>query len=339
MKARLDLTREQILAFRRQVGSLDERSPAGSRSLRRAAWAGLQDSMPRAALLSIHARVEGAHPASWEDPSLVQVWGPRFSTYVVPARDRALFTLGRLSDDPGDWQRAEEIAAELHGFLAGRRLGDREAGDALGVHPNRFRYAAPTGTVLIRWEGAKQPTIWTVPRPEVEPRAARRELARRFLHVFGPTTPAAFATWAGIGPADAEATFEALKRSLTAVRTPIGDAWILTRDEPALRAAAGPAAAARLLPSGDTYFLLQGADRELLVPGEKQRSALWTSRVWPGAVLVAGNIVGTWRRAGGKVTVESWRRLARAEREAVESEAASLPLPGLAGQIVVRWDD
>jgi len=339
VKPRLDLTRDQILAFRRRVGALDERLPAGSRSLRQAAWAGLQDSMPRAALLSIHARVEGAHPASWEDPSLVQVWGPRFSTYVVPARDRALFTLGRLSDDPGDWQRADEIAAELHEFLAGRRLGDREAGDALGVHPNRFRYAAPTGTVLIRWEGARAPTIWTVPRPEVEPRVARRELARRFLHVFGPTTPAAFATWAGIGPGNGVATFEALKRSLTAVRTPIGDAWILARDEPALRAPAGPAAAARLLPSGDTYYLLQGADRELLVPDERQRSALWTSRVWPGAVLVAGDIVGTWRRAGGKVTVESWCRLARAEREAVEAEAASLPLPGLAGQIVVRWDD
>ena len=34
-------------------------SRAGQRSLRRAAWAGLQDSMPRAALLSIHARVAG----------------------------------------------------------------------------------------------------------------------------------------------------------------------------------------------------------------------------------------------------------------------------------------
>ena len=98
-RSTLSLSRSQILAFRRRVGSLDERLPRGSRSLRRAAWAGLQDSMPRAALLSIHARVEGAHPSSWEDPSLVQVWGPRFSTYVVPARDYAVFTLGRLADD------------------------------------------------------------------------------------------------------------------------------------------------------------------------------------------------------------------------------------------------
>ena len=91
----LSLSRSQILAFRRQVGSLDERLPRGSRSLRRAAWAGLQDSMPRAALLSIHARVHGTQPTTWDDPSLVQLWGPRFSAYVVAARDLAVFSLGK----------------------------------------------------------------------------------------------------------------------------------------------------------------------------------------------------------------------------------------------------
>ena len=335
----LVLSRSQILAFRRQVGSLDERLPRGSRSLRRAAWAGLQDSMPRAALLSIHARVQGAHPSSWEDPSLVQVWGPRFSTYVVAARDYAVFTLGRLADDGRGRQRAEEIAARLHAFLDGRRMGDGEAGSALGVNSNLFRYAAPTGTVLIRWDGARQATIWTVPRPEVDPHEARRELARRYVHVFGPTTPAAFATWAGIGPAEAAAAFDALKRSLTAVRTPIRDAWILNRDEPAFRAPAGPAAAARFLPSGDAYYLLQGVDRELLVPDAELRGRLWTSRVWPGAVLVAGEIAGTWRRAQGNLTITPWLRLAREKREAVEAEAQTLPLPGVEGRIAVRWED
>jgi hypothetical protein len=67
----LDLTRSQILAFRRHFGALDERLPSGRRSLRLAAWAGLQDSMPRAALLSIHARVEGTEPVTWEHTSLV----------------------------------------------------------------------------------------------------------------------------------------------------------------------------------------------------------------------------------------------------------------------------
>ena len=94
MTTSLELTRSQILAFRRRVATLDERLPRGRQALRRAAWAGLQDSMPRAALLSIHARMAGTEPESWEDPSLIQVWGPRFSAYVVAKCDLAVFTLG-----------------------------------------------------------------------------------------------------------------------------------------------------------------------------------------------------------------------------------------------------
>ena len=331
-RASLELTRAQILAFRRRTGALEERLPPGARSLRQAAWAGLQDSMPRAALLSIHARVEGAHPASWEDPSLVQVWGPRFSAYVVPARDHAIFTLSRLPDDARGRERAETMASRLEEVLAGRRLTDREVG--LG---NRVRYATQTGRVLIRWEGARAPLVWTVPQPEIEPAEARRELARRYLHVFGPTTHAAFARWAGIGATQARVAFETLGPKLTPVTTPIGDAWILGSDEEALRVAASAPAAARLLPSGDAYYLLQGAERELLVPDAARRAALWTSRVWPGALLVGGEIAGTWRRAEGNVSIALWRRLSRAERDAVETEAQALPLPGVAG-IAVRWE-
>ena len=338
-KSRLSFTRPQILNFRRHVGALDERLHRGPQSLRRAAWAGLQDSMPRAALLSIHARVEGTEPSTWEDPSLVQLWGPRYSAYVVAARDLAVFSLGRLPDGTAARKRAEDIAAQLRTLLGGTRGTYGEAGHSLGVNPNRFRYAAPTGTVLIRWDGARAATVWTVPAPEVDPRDARLELARRYLHVFGPTTPEAFAEWAAIGARHGRAAFGALGRSVTPVRTPIGEAWILSRDEPAIRAAAGPAAPARLLPSGDAYFLLQEADRELLVPDPDRRGALWTPRVWPGALLVDGEIVGTWRRAQRTVTIEPWRRLSRAGRDAVEAEAESLPLPGVEAQIVVRWND
>jgi hypothetical protein len=337
--SRLDLTRSQILAFRRGVGALDERLPAGARSLRRAAWAGLQDSVPRAALLSIHARVERTEPSTWEHPSLVQIWGPRFHNYVVPARDIAIFSLGTLPDDAKGRRRAEDLAARLRALLGAERMTYGEAGRALGVPPNSLRYAAATGTVLMRWEGARQPIVWAVPPPEVDPSDARLELARRYVHVFGPATPEAFARWVGIGPRGGVAAFEALQRSLTSVQTPVGDAWILTRDEPSFSADASPAAPARILPSGDTYFLLQGADRELLVPDANRRRALWTPRVWPGAVLVKGEIVGTWRRAHAAMTVEPWRRLSRAERDAVVAEAEALPLPGLEHPIVVRWDD
>ena len=333
----LDLTRPQILAFRRRVGALDERLPRGRRSLRQAAWAGLQDSMPRAALLSIHARVEGTQPSSWEDPSLVQLWGPRHHAYVVASRDLGVFSLGRFPDDARGRRVAEEIAARLHILLDGTRMTYGEAGTALGVHPNRLRYAAPTGTVVLRWDGARLPTIWTVPAPELDPREARLELARRYLRVFGPTTPGAFAQWSGISVRGGVAAFDALDGTLTPVRTPVGDGWILTRDEPAFRSAPEVVAPARLLPSGDAYFLLQGADRELLVPDADRRRALWTSRVWPGALLVEGEVVGTWRRAHAVVTIQTWRRLSRAARDAVEAEATSLPLPGTEEPIIVNW--
>jgi hypothetical protein len=337
-RTRLDLTRPQILAFRRHAGGLDERLPPGPDSLRRAAWAGLPDSMPRAALHSIHARVAGTGPSTWEDPSLVQLWGPRFSVFVVAACDLAVFSLGTLPDDAKGRQRAADLAARLSALLGGARMTYGEAGRALGVNPNSLRYAAATGTVLIRWEGARQPTVWTVPPPEADPRDARLELARRYLHIYGPATPEAFAGWAGIGRRHGPAAFEALGTSLTPVRTPVGDAWIRTEDEAAFRAGPGPVAPARLLPSGDAYFLRHGADRDLLVPDADRRRALWTPRVWPGGLLVGGEIAGTWRRAGAALTVQPWRRLSRAEKDTVVAEAESLPLPGTGAGAAVRWD-
>jgi hypothetical protein len=332
----LELSRERILAFRRHVSALDERLPAGADSLRVAAWAGLQDSMPRAALLSIHARVEGTEPSTWEDSSLVQIWGPRFSTYVVAADDVAPFTLGRL-DEPGPSRRkGEEIADRMAAHLDGRRMRDRELMEGIGIG-NAIRYAAPTGRFLIRWEGARAPEVWSVPAPEVAPPEARAELARRYLHVFGPTAPERFAGWAGISDASGRAAFESIERGLTRARTPLGDRWILSSDEAAFRRKAPPPAAARLLPSGDTYYLFWGVDRELLVPDAARRAELWTSRVWPGALLVDGEIAGTWRRANQKVSIQPWRRLTSTEREAAEAEAASLPLPGVQGRIIVEW--
>jgi hypothetical protein len=318
----LRLTRPQILAFRRRVGSLDERIPMSSESLRRAAWAGLQDSMPRAALLSLHARVDGVEPTTWAHPSLAQLWGPRWSTYVVPKRDFALFSLGRHAESGKSRERAERMAELLHAHLQRRRLTDREAAGALGVG-NAIRYAATTGTVAIRWEGARAPIVWTVPAP-------------RYLHVFGPSTSDRFARWAGISRRSGADAFTSLEGSLLAVRSPLGDEWLLADDDPAMRAAETAPAPARLLPSGDAYFLLDGAERALLVPREDQRRQLWTPRVWPGALLVEGEIRGTWRRANQTVRIETWGRLSRAARDSVEAEAATLPLPGI-DRIEVVW--
>ncbi len=292
--------------------------------------------MPRAALLSLHARVEDVEPSTWEHSSLAQLWGPRYSTYVVPKRDFALFSLGRLPDDAKGRQRAEQMAELMHGALSGK-MTDRELGQEIGVG-NAMRYAATTGTVAIRWEGARAPTVWTVPAPKMEPAEARNELARRYLNVFGPTTAESFARWAGISRRSGADAFAALEPSLLPVRSPLGDEWLLAEDEPEMRAAHTADAPARLLPSGDAYFLLDRAERDLLVPRKAQQQRLWTPRVWPGALLVDGEIRGTWRRAQHTVRVETWTRLSREARAAVEAEAATLPLPGLGRPIEVAWD-
>jgi Winged helix DNA-binding domain len=332
------LSREQVLAHRRRVGVLDERLPAAGDTVRRAAWAGLTDSVPRAALLSLHARVQGTTPSAWQDPALVQLWGPRFSAYVVAAEHHGVFSLGRLAADPARRRLAEDLADRLDAFLDGRELPYGEAGRGIGEHHNQLRYAAATGRVLIRWDGARQPTVRTVPAPSMDPAEARLELARRYLHVLGHGTAEGFGRWAGLYARSAGPAFEALRPELTPVRTDVGEAWILTADEPTFLAAADRPAPARLLPSGDAYYLLWGRDRELVVPDAGRRAQLWTSRVWPGAVVVDGEIVGTWRRADEKVTVSPWQPLPDLARDDVEREAASLPLPGLRGPVTVRWE-
>jgi hypothetical protein len=104
------------------------------------------------------------------------------------------------------------------------------------------------------------------------------------------------------------------------------------------RAAETAPAPARLLPSGDSYFLLDGAERELLIPRADQRERLWTPRVWPGALLVEGEIRGIWRRAQHTVRIDAWTRLSRGPRDAIEAEASALRLPGVERGIDVVWN-
>jgi hypothetical protein len=335
----LSLSRAQILAFRRRVGALDRRLPPGAASLQRAAWAGLTDSMPRAALLGLHARVEGIAPDALDDPVLVQVWGPRYSVYVVAADDLAIFTLGRLPDGGRTRARALDLAARLHVLLRGSRARDSDLAAALGEEGYVLKYAALTGTIAIRWEGARAPIVWTVPPPTIDEAEATRELARRYLHVFGPSDAAAFAGWAKISGDKAAGVFGELESELVPIRAPLGEVRMLARDEAAAREPVAPGTGVRLLPSGDAYTLgVTAAERAFLVPNERRRNELWTPRVWPGALLVDGEIVGTWRRSKRVLTIDTWKKLSRAAEDAVTAEADALPLPDPGEGMTVHWN-
>ena len=195
------------------------RAAAGGRRVASAGGVGrAPDSMPRAALLSIHARVEGTTPSSWEDPALVQLWGPRFSAYVIAREDIAPFGLGRLPDDAKSRRYAEDLAARLDAFLAGRTtLTYGQAGDGLGVHPNALRYAAATGhgpDPLGRRAGADD-----LDRAGAADHAARRRGSSSRADTCTSSArrrAAAFRRWAGIGTAQARQAFEALGPELVA---------------------------------------------------------------------------------------------------------------------------
>ena len=103
----------------------------------------------------------------------------------------------------------------------------------MGVSPNslRVRGADGHGPPAVGW--LRQPVVWTVRPPSIDPWQARLELARRYLHIFGPATPESFSSWAGIGSSEAIRTFQAIADTLTPARTPVGDAWILADDEQA----------------------------------------------------------------------------------------------------------
>ena len=108
--ARLVLTRDQILSHRRRVTALDERLPPGARL---APPSGLARSHRQHAAGGAHldpCSRDGTDPSDVGAPPLVQVWGPRFSAYVIAARDRAVFTLGAFHS--GRRRRRAERSAD-----------------------------------------------------------------------------------------------------------------------------------------------------------------------------------------------------------------------------------
>ena len=259
---RIELSPAHVLDQRRRAGGLDERRAAGPDSLRGGRVGRACRTACRGLRCCRSTRVsKEPTPDSWEDPSLTQLWGPRFTAYVVPERDRAVFTLGRLADDPVTRRAWHALADQLETVLDGQRMTYADAGRGLGMHPNGLRYAAPTGRVrdaMGRRRAARR--SGSCRHPTSIPATARLELARRYLHVLGPATGDTFAEWAGIPPGSGRATFEAMAGTLTPVRTAVGDGWILSDDEEAFRGAVErPVAPARLLPSGDTFVLLHGA--------------------------------------------------------------------------------
>ena len=342
----MDIDREQVIGHRLRANHLDRRLPSGS--LVDAAFAGLQDSAPRAALVALHARVEEVAADAWEDASLAQVWHRAGAVFVIPAADLWVWSLAAVPSDPAEATRLARLGAAVRSILEGRgQASQREVFQAIGDlrHPYEVRPICRAAGITIRWD-ARATTILETPPVDGDPHDARTALARRFFRSLGPTDAAAFRRWAGIGRAEAQSAVTALRPELVAVRVAGRERFILEDDAGALRAAT-TVKTTRLLPLGLDPYLQ--TDRELLVPDEEQRAWAWSPRrpdavrsttPFPsGVLLVDGEVQGFYRRQRGQMTATAFVALSRRQRDAVEAEAASLRIPGVEGEVRVSWSD
>ncbi|WP_020580107.1 DNA glycosylase AlkZ-like family protein [Actinopolymorpha alba] len=326
----LRVARDQLVAYRLLVNHLTVRLPVGAYA--EAARFALQDSAPRSALLSLHARVDGCEPSAWSDPRLLQTYSPRAAVHVVPLADFGIFTIGRLPSDPETRQAIESAADQVCAALDGGEVRARDLPPHLGPS---LRLGAASGRIALRWTTSAL-YAREIPAPAIDPEVARHELCRRHVQAFGPTTPAAFAWWAGLPKSDANEVWLALEKELLPVECggepSWQSAWILAAAEPLMRSAP-PMRGVRFLP-GEEWGIF-GKDRTgmFVGPGNNGRSPLldWYH---PHGLVVDGTIVGTWGRRGGRVQVKLRRSLAEkvgtlAEtRAAIEAEGLSLPIPG-----------
>ena len=182
---------------------------------------------------------------------------------------------------------------------------------------------SPAFTAPRRWLGQLPP-----PRAD-----GGRELVRRFLRCYGPSTAGCFQQWLGSSPRQAKRLWQAVGEEMEPVETELGRRYALAQDIPELRA--GGAAEDRLLLLGPHDPYLDLRDRSLILADKGRCREVWQTVSNPGAVLRAGRVIGVWRAraAGGKLELSAslWEPLRPEERrqlaELGEAYAAFRQLP------------
>ncbi|MFD2421974.1 winged helix DNA-binding domain-containing protein [Amycolatopsis pigmentata] len=130
-------------------------------------------------------------------------------------------------------------------------------------------------------------------RTEPDP-AAATSVVVNYLRLHGPATPAEAAGFVGTKTGVAKRMWPA---ELTEVSVDGRKAFLPPQDVPSLENPPAPGFV-RLLPPWDPF--LQSRDRDLLVPDRARQKEVWKIIGNPGALLVHGEVAGTWRtKAGG----------------------------------------
>ncbi|WP_100445118.1 winged helix DNA-binding domain-containing protein [Glycomyces xiaoerkulensis] len=194
--------------------------------------------------------------------------------------------------------------------------------DAVHLYEQPFRLSAVRAGLELE-PGTSPPVLR--PIPGFEPASGtepRFDPVRAYLRLLGPATFKQAAEFIDSPVKEVKARWP---EDAVEVSVEGRSRWILADDEEALRSAE-PSAATRLLGPFDLF--LQARDRSTLVPDAARAKELWPVLGRPGAVLVDGEVAGSWRpRKSGKrlrVAVRPWRSLQPAAKRAVTEQAERL---------------
>lgn len=187
---------------------------------------------------------------------------------------------------------------------------------------------SPTFTSPLRWLGHK-----LVPSAQ-----GTAELARRFLHAYGPATPRAFADWLGSTPAQAKRLWQQIEEELEPVTAAGKKAFILQSDRESFRCA-DTEEALLLLGPHDPYLDIR--DRAILLEDTAAQRQVWRTVGNPGVILKGGKIIGIWKtrtqREKLSVTTTLWQPLSIPEQRELEKQLEGYAIfRGLALQGIAR---
>jgi hypothetical protein len=165
--------------------------------------------------------------------------------------------------------------------------------------------------------------------------AGTADLIAAYLRVLGPATPTEAAKFLDTSTTAARPAWPGglVEVSVDGRRT-----WLPADRVDALRTAPRPDLV-RLVPPSDPY--LQARDRDLLVPDRARQKEVWRILGNPGALLVDGEVAGTWRpkKSGARLelTIVPFERVPARVRTAVAAEAERVAQVRGAKDLRVHW--
>src|SRR2546425_7034118 len=289
---------------------------------------GAQAQLMSAAELQIAVRVDckvtDVRNALWTDKTLVKTWLMRGTLHLARAADLPLYTaaMGKRwihvrpswlkfmqVTEAELWKIVEEIGAAVNGTpmtreeliaVVGKGKSARVRELLKSGWGGMLKPAARNGQLCFGPNRGQSVTFvspqrWLPRWREVDPEEAIVEMARRYLHAYGPATKSDFARWWGAWPGVANAAWSGLAKELVPVAVEGVRGEILAGDVDALQNAK-IGHSVQLLPLFDPYLMgyaTRGHLFDTVYAPRVSRTAGWISAV----VLVGGRVVATWTHA------------------------------------------